>query len=199
VLSPAAYLVDLLQFVDAEPQLWDNFLADWENKHNGQDYTVKYKKPYDALIERRPDIPHIPLTCENTNTVLPYIDVVNEILEYYVANDNKLDDRAAHDTGDATSEELLAEPQNVVAEAYDELQKARYPLNLPFDLWIETVRKFCDHFETPLWRLLETFRQGDELFNPTKSYDREAIFIESLGLSPSEYTIFTDTDPLANE
>ncbi len=32
-----------------------------------------------------PDIPHLPLTCENTNTVLPYIDVVNEILEYYVA------------------------------------------------------------------------------------------------------------------
>ena len=44
------------------------------------------QKPYDALIERRPDLPHIPLTCENTHTALPYIDIVNEILEYYVAN-----------------------------------------------------------------------------------------------------------------
>ncbi|MCK5014071.1 MAG: hypothetical protein KAS66_09645 [Candidatus Omnitrophica bacterium] len=196
VLSPAAYLVDLLQFIDAEPHLWDNFLADWKDKHDGQDYTDKYKKPYDALIERRPDLPYISLTCENTNTALPYIDVVNEIMEYYVAND-KLDDRAAHDTGDATTSELLAEPQNVIAEAYTKVQQARYPINLPFDLWIETVRRFCEYFETPLWQLLEAFRQGDELFVPAQSYDREAIFIESLGLSPSEYAIFTDPDPLA--
>jgi len=196
VLSPAAYLVDLLQFVDAEPQVWDNFLADWKDKHNGQDYTAWYKKPYDALIERRPDLPHIPLTCENTNIALPYIDIVNEILEYYVANE-KLDDKAAHDTGEATTAELLAEPQNVVAEAYTKVQQAHYPLNLPFDLWIETVRQFCDFFETPLWRLLEAFRKGDELFVPTQSYDRAAIFIESLGLSPAEYAIFTDPDPLA--
>ncbi len=191
VLSPAAYLVDLLQFVDAEPQVWSNFLIHWKDKHNGQDYTARYKKPYDALIERRPDLPHIPLTCENTNTALPYIDVVNEILEYYVAND-KLDDKAAHDTGDATTAELLAEPQNVVVKAYTKVQQARYPLNLPFDLWIETVRQFCDFFETPLWQLLEAFRQDNELFAPVQSYDRANIFIESLGLSPAEYAIFTD-------
>ncbi len=196
VLSPAAYLVDLLQFVDVEPQVWGNFLADWKDKHNGQDYTDKYKKPFDALIERRPDLQHIPLTCENTHTALPYIDVVNEILEYYVAN-GKLDEKAARDTSDATTAELLAEPQNVVDEAYSKVQLARYPLNLPFDLWIETVRRFCDYFETPLWRQLEVFRRGDELFVPAQSYDREAIFIESLGLSPAEYAIFTDPDPLA--
>ena len=48
------------------------------------------KKPYYALIERRPDLPHIPLTCENTSTALPYIDITNEILEYYVANNATL-------------------------------------------------------------------------------------------------------------
>jgi ABC toxin-like protein/neuraminidase-like protein/virulence plasmid A protein len=188
VLSPAAYLVDLLQFIDAEPALWDNFLADWKKKHNNQDYTVTFKKPYVALIERRPDIPHIPLTCENTHTALPYIDVVNEILEYYVANE-KLDAKAAHDTGNATTAELLAEPQNVIASAYQKLREARYPLALPFDLWLETVRKFSDYFETPLWQLLETLRSGDTLFEQ-QPYDRAAIFIESLGLSPSEYAIF---------
>jgi len=198
VLSPAAYLVNLLQFIDAEPQEWTNFLADWKEKHNGQDYTARYQKPYDAIVERRPDLPHIPLTCENTNTALPYIDVVNEILEYYVAH-GRIEDKAAHDTGDATTAELLAEPQNVVAEAYDKLQQARYPLTLPFDLWLETVRRFCDHFETPLWRLLEAFRPGDELFAPTQAYDRENIFIESLRLSPAEYAIFTHPDPLKDD
>jgi hypothetical protein len=197
VLSPAAYLVDLLQFIDAEPEEWENFLVHWKATHD-QEYTAEYKKPYDALIERRPDIPHIPLTCENTLTALPYIDIVNEILEYYVANE-KLTEDAAHDTGNATSEELLAEPQNVIEGAYDKLQQALYPLNLPFDLWLETVRGFCSYFEVPLSQLLEAFRAGDELFAATLPYDREAIFIESLGLSPSEYAIFTDPTPLEND
>jgi hypothetical protein len=162
VLSPAAYLVDLLQFVDTEPAVWGNFLAHWESTHDGQHYphtdaSGNGMKPYDVLIERRPDLPHIALTCENTHTALPYIDIVNEILEYYVAN-GKLAKEAARDTGDATTAELLAEPQNVIREAYDTLRSARYPLNLPFDLWLETVRKFCDYFETPLHRVLEALR-----------------------------------------
>lgn len=196
VLSPAAYLVDLLQFVDAEPQVWGNFLARWKENHGGQDYTAKYKKPYDALLERRPDLPYIPLTCENTNTALPYIDLVNEILEYYVAHD-KLEAAAAHDTGDATTSELLAEPQNIIRQAYDKVRGAHYPLTLPFDLWIETVRAFCEYFEAPLWRVLEALRPTDELFVPAQVYDRAAIFLESLRLSPTEVDLFTSPDPLA--
>ncbi len=58
VLSPGAYLVDLLEFVDGAP-----------------------KK---TLFERRPDLSDIEITCTNTNTVLPYIDLVNEALEAVV-------------------------------------------------------------------------------------------------------------------
>ncbi|MFD7712866.1 Tc toxin subunit A, partial [Streptomyces sp. NPDC059786] len=195
VLSPAAYLVDLLQFVDAEPQVWGNFLARWKDSHGGEDYAAKHKNPYDALVQRRPDLPHIPLTCENTNTALPYIDLVNEILEYYVAHD-KLEAAAAHDTGKATTPELLAEPQNIVREAYDRVREARYPLTLPFDLWIETVRAFCDAFGAPLWRVLEVFRPSDQLFAPAQVYDRAAIFLESLRLSPAEVELFTAPDPV---
>ncbi|WP_337287743.1 neuraminidase-like domain-containing protein [Candidatus Methylomirabilis sp.] len=202
VLSPAAYLVDLLQFVDTEPGVWGNFLARWKATHGNQDYPHKDKngnpmKPYDVLNERRPDLPHISLTCENTHTVLPYIDIVNEILEYYVAY-GKLEGETAHDTGDATTEELLAEPQNVIREAYDTLRAARYPITLPFDLWIETVRQFCNYFETPLHRVLEVLRPGDDLFASAQTFDRAAIFMESLGLSPADVAIFTDSDPLAN-
>lgn len=197
VLSPAAYLVDLLQFVDPEPGVWGNFLALWKATHNNQEYTVKYKKPYDALIERRPDLPYIPLTCENTNTALPYIDIVNEILEYYVAH-GQLEEKAAHDTGEATTEELLAEPQNVIRQAYDKLREASYPLNLPFDLWIETVRRFCNYFEMPLAQVLEVFRRSDELFVPAQPFDRSDIFMESLGFSPAEVSLFTNPDPLSS-
>ncbi len=177
VLSPAAYLVDLLQFVDAEPAVWSNFLvqwkadpgaeyqAAWNKKPDGSARGEADRKPYDALIERRPDLPHIALTCENTHTALPYIDVVNEVLEYYVVN-GRLAKETAQDTGDATTAELLAEPQHVSRQAYDELQKARYPLSLPFDLWLETVRKSSDYFETPLHRVLETVRPDEDVSTP---------------------------------
>jgi hypothetical protein len=56
VYGPAAYFVDLLQFLESREVL-------------------------DRLIVRRPDLVDIELSCENTNTVLPYVDLVNEILE----------------------------------------------------------------------------------------------------------------------
>ncbi|OUL29491.1 hypothetical protein BV378_05965 [Nostoc sp. RF31YmG] len=225
VLSPAAYLVDLLQFLDPKsdpkslvwqqfltawktqhgnapypfknPTDYNQFLADWRSKHPGQPDPNTEKTPYEVLIERRPDLPNLPLTCENTNTVLPYIDVVNEILEYYVARGNLAAD-SVHDTGNATTPELLAEPQNILAEAYTKLQEATYPIGLPFDLWLETVRHFFDHFETPFWQVLELLRSTDELFPPStnpKPYYRAAILAESLGISPAEYKLFTRFDP----
>jgi hypothetical protein len=225
VLSPAAYFVDLLKFLDPDPMEWEGTLNDWRKTHNNAPYPfsdqsalndflndwpsthqgepapdinkkpfMTEKKPYEILVERRPDLPHIPLTCENTNTVLPHIDVANEILEYYVAHKNLTKD-AAHDTGEATTPELLAEPQYVIPTAYNALKEARYPLMLPFDLWLETIRLFFDHFDTPLWHVSEVFRKTDNLFDPKASYDRSAIFIEYLGLSPSEYSIFTGLTP----
>src|SRR5207247_1453965 len=50
--SPAAYLVDILKF-----------LADGPRK-DGQ-------SPLAVLLQRRPDLEHLELTCENTNTPLP--------------------------------------------------------------------------------------------------------------------------------
>jgi hypothetical protein len=221
VLSPAAYLVDLLQFLDREPQIWNNTLKDWARKHGNAPYPFKNQAafdlfversqashpgepepdtgltPYQVLIERRPDLPHIQLTCENTNTALPQIDLVNEILEYYVAN-NALKQDAARDTGSATTAELLAEPEHVIVEAYTALEAASYPLALPFDLWLETARQFSAYFDVPFWQLLDAFRQDDALFGAFDVNLRAAVFFESLGLSPAEIAIFTNPDPLRN-
>lgn len=66
VYSPAAYLVDVL-----------NMLATNEYQpEEGERYTAA-----DVLRERRPDIFELDLSCENTNIALPYIDLVNEVLE----------------------------------------------------------------------------------------------------------------------
>jgi hypothetical protein len=201
VLSPAAYLVDLLRFLDPDDVQWNSFLDKWKNDHNQKSYTDKYLKPYDALVLRRPDLPNLPLTCENTNTILPYIDVVNEILEYYIVN-GKLDASAVYDTGEALSADLVAEPQNILPQAYATVNGALYPLGLPFDLWIETVRGFLGYFKTPVWSLLEAFKAADplELFSDTNhyAYYQAGILAEYLGISPAEYAVFTNTDPLAS-
>src|SRR5690606_22008506 len=60
VLSPGAYFVDLLRFVDGAPK--------------------------NALLARRPDLQDMELTCANTERVLPYIDLVIEILGNAVAS-----------------------------------------------------------------------------------------------------------------
>ena len=90
--SAAAYMVDLLRFLE-------------KSKKNDDG-----KTPLDMFELRRPDILALPLTCENTNTIIPYIDLVNEVMEFYTVN-NTLTVNAAHDTGKTTAAELRANPQ----------------------------------------------------------------------------------------
>src|SRR5262249_33562316 len=98
----------------------------------------KNRTPLDVLLGRRPDLENLPLTCENTNTTLPYTDLVNEVLESYVTYLVSLQSQQvqdpkifAYDTGDATAQELDANPQNTLDAAYKELDQAVYPFTLP--------------------------------------------------------------------
>lgn len=62
VYSPAAYFVDILKFLGDGPKKDD-------------------LTPLDVLFKRRPDLEHIELTCENTTTQVPYVDLTREIME----------------------------------------------------------------------------------------------------------------------
>ncbi|MBP1743823.1 MAG: hypothetical protein H6Q58_801 [Firmicutes bacterium] len=70
VLSPAAYLVELLQFLDNRSVT--DLTAPWP-------ITAHIAK--DVLFERRPDLGEIDLGVENAETPMPYIDLVCELLE----------------------------------------------------------------------------------------------------------------------
>ena len=65
VLGPAAYLADLLKFL---------------RDRQGTAGTAK-----EVLFRRRPDLGWLELNCANGSVPLPYIDVVNEVLEAVVA------------------------------------------------------------------------------------------------------------------
>jgi len=191
VLSPAAYLVDLLQFLDRDDQ--------------GAD-----KNPLKILLGRRPDIEHLPLTCENTNTPLPYIDLVNETLEYYITHNLSLAAYEGHSTdGAVTPEELLATPQFVQDAAYETLAGKHKPNEgppllpptppLPFHQPLENLRRYFDKFEAPLPEVMEALRTHDELERPNAAnpdnpieYGWRDILMEELRLSRAEYARLTD-------
>ena len=97
VYSPAAYLVELLKVLDDE-------------------FGSKDSPGYVALDTRRQDIKEIPLDAENTMTLIPYLDVVNEVLE------NKAG-----------------------TYPYRTLERASYPFNLPFSLDNERLKNHLHH------------------------------------------------------
>ncbi len=67
VYSPAAYLVEILQFLEKR--------------------AVVSGSAKNVLFKRRPDLGEIDLGCENAHTPVPYIDLVCEILEEAVSPD----------------------------------------------------------------------------------------------------------------
>ena len=71
VYSPAAYLVEILQFLDNRMVVANNAKS--------------------VLFQRRPELGEIDLSCSNANTPVKYIDLVCEILEEAIAPDEGID------------------------------------------------------------------------------------------------------------
>jgi hypothetical protein len=213
ILSPAAYLVDLLQFLGSDDTAWGAFITAWkgpEGGHDGAPYPFANQatftaagspvgteiSPFAVLMSRRPDIQNLPLTCENTNTAMPYIDVVNETLEYFVANTSQplsLKDYQGYDTNGLASEDLLASPQFVMDSAYTTLQNERFPAPLPFQQPLESLRRYFSKFEVPLMLAMERLRKSDDLERGGNPYGWRDILMEQVRLSRAEYEILTDS------
>src|SRR5262249_8829968 len=96
VLGPAAYLADLMHFLQRSPLIpntdGDLSPANLEKNANGLLNHVSSFLEFaadgtvlGALLRRRPDLADLELSCENTNTEIPYIDLALEILENAVA------------------------------------------------------------------------------------------------------------------
>jgi hypothetical protein len=133
VYSPAAYFVDIMRFLGERHQI------------------IK-----ETLLKRRPDLGEIELSCENTNTPLPYIDLVNEILEDVVA---PLESSAYRQTS-LSAAELRANPEHTNKDAYTKLAKEIFPLNLPFDRWSIETQTYLNHLGVSQPRLFELFQQA---------------------------------------
>lgn len=177
ITSPSAYLVDMLQFLS--------------NANAGDANALN------VLLSRRPDLAELPLSCENTNTEIPYIDLVNEIMEYYVVNGGLANTQyKGYDTGDTTSEALHANPQNTNKEAYrilsnsDASKKSIYPFTLPYHQPLDRTRIYLEKMQTSRAELMDVFRKDAD---GTDQATTNAINAEALHISPAEYQILLDT------
>lgn len=177
VYSPAAYFTDMLAFIRSE-----NIEA------------------YNELLRRRPDLDDILLTCKNTNIPLPYIDLVNELLEKEVLRLSGLTEidgvsLTAHSyQTEGIAAELSAMPEHRNNDAYEPLKSAAgdavfSPL-LPIDLPLDEIRIYTEKLGLTRYELMEGFYGNSE---PGRLNDAN-LAADFLGFSNAELSIINGTN-----
>ncbi len=176
VLGAAAYLTDILDFLGQRG-------ATGKPKSSGGESVCE------ELLARRPDIAQIELNCENTDTALPYIDLVNELLEEAVLAPAAAEATALQRKRQTTlsTPELNANPEYAEAGAYEKLAASAYPWTLPFDLPLAEARAYLHQLELTRAELIEAFQPVDA-HPPAQA---ETLTWEQLGLSAPEAQIIT--------
>lgn len=184
VLSPSAYLVDLLTFLN-QARANSNYATD-----------AGIKNALHELLERRPDIGNILLNCENSHTEMPYLDLVMEVLENEISPDayervrlfgedlfvkvNK--NKQTNDT----SSDLDTYPEHLKPEVYEQLirqdgETAAYPWRLPFDIWQKELSLLLEKLKVDRSALVYLLKKGT-------TQKVQAL----LNLSPEEYEAMTE-------
>lgn len=133
VYSPAAYMVDLLHWL-SEVRISN---VDHPMSTIVESGVTNLKLAIDA---RRPEIQNILLTCQNTNTPLPYVDLVNEVLENAIS-------QSANFVRQTTQKAafLKAHPEHIKPDVYNLLRKDVYPWTAPFDLFAAESYVYFEH------------------------------------------------------
>lgn len=169
VLSPAAYLVDLLLLKDISQEYYREGYDGTVDHLASPNYlnTVSIKSATavdDKIEERRNDIRNIKLNRKNTTTLLPYLDIVNEVLEYHITNN---DDKDA--ARDAAGLALFSE---------------NYPIHLPMNLHQQFANLTMDFFKVNMVKFLK-------LYGMTGSFDWLSVAREYLKISENEADVLT--------
>ncbi|WP_437996748.1 neuraminidase-like domain-containing protein [Sorangium sp. So ce185] len=202
VYGPAAYLVDLLHFLD---RYYSEVTKSGSSKWTAKELLLgSAPGSTPSLPGRRPDIGRIDLTCENTDTPLPYVDLVNEILVHAFVGETLEQNEAPpafpeHIATVGTAEDLAAMPNPPSGEedwhedAYERLSRCDFPLSLPYHHRLHEARVYLEHLGVPLHALMSELRASWS--SPEAMYPEDAA-AHRLGLSPRERDLIRGT-PIA--
>ncbi|MEM7373664.1 MAG: neuraminidase-like domain-containing protein [Bacteroidota bacterium] len=173
VYSPAAYLVEILQFLDKR--------------------SVVSGDAKSVLLNRRPDLGEIDLSCSNANTPVKYIDLVCELLEDSIAPDQgiaytgDLSEGSDPLVGKISSALLLAlqgKGLPVTANALIHATEQEFPSSTLAPHYLRDTGIVCkivhdssNNFK--VFRLRQTFSTAEEL-DAAPEYVNEAAYAELL-------------------
>ena len=124
IFSPAAYFTDLMYFVSVNVS---------------KKIFVPSRTTHPLYLKRRrPDLWTLKLSCQNTNTEIPYLQVVNEVLENYL------------------------EQEASSTDVYEMLRTSDWSCRQPFNLSLEETRLYLSHFDLSLTEIYKTLKQPEE-------------------------------------
>ena len=174
VLSAAAYLCDLLLWLRNHPQGSQTAL--------------------DVLDARRPDIRNLLLNCPNTDTELPYIDLVNELLADKISlpsdPNSTINPIWKQTSYGLTSTQLSAAPEYFNQAAYVTLFSAVYPQTLPYSTGLDELRTYLQQWNLPLWQL----RQALLPLTGAATKQQAAVAAERVGMNIVAENLVTQTN-----
>ena len=153
IFGPAAYFVDLMRLTD-------------QGITDPNTTPIRTIPPFYTLEERRPDLFDRELTCSNTLTVIPYLNIVNDILE------KQLESRTSS------------------SDAYKVLAAAVYPIDLPFNQPLGRLRRGFQKLATTVSTVFRILVNNSE-DNSVLELD---VAREELGISVDDLRMLTTPD-----
>ncbi len=147
IFSPAAYFVDLMNLIDQ-----------YITQANADTIPAGL-----TLQERRPDLWQIKLDADSTYTELPYIEIVNQILETKLRYD------------------LGQDPRKYIANAV-------YPFKLPANLPLDEIRAYLAPFKQTLAEIYQAYRVTEQQV----ARESLGLSLESNGLITGNPSVLPD-------
>ena len=178
VSSPAAYLCDLLQMKDK-----------CKGAVVASDKSIKLTD--DQIDLRRGDIENILFDHDNTFGMKPLLDIANRVMEDKVSSINS--SKPAMRSPESIIDSCEEFPTEVYASASTVnygVNNARFPLDLPVNIYYEKIKLLLGKFGTnakDLYRLFE--KKPGLLENNSKA---NIIAMQMIGLSKEEYDVIVD-------
>jgi hypothetical protein len=155
ILGPAAYFVDLMKYID------ENLRTQFAGKPD---------HPLDLKF-RRPDLWTLELSCDNTNTRIPTLDIINEVLENHIAKRLGFTGNFADRSAVAT----LVYQQTLTQHVDSPVQ--------PFHLPLARIASYLALLETRRLEVADAIAAAGIVRTQAE-----------LGLSPAEHQIVTTSD-----
>lgn len=152
IFSPAAYFVDIMRITD-------EYISD-PNLNPVRTIPSRY-----TLEERRPDLFEMELNSENTNAVIPYLELVNGILKKNIEHNENIKD------------------------TYKALSVGTYPFQLPFNLPLAKIRGYLNRLEVPLYEIFRSMLGADNQDTNISAFD---CALELLNISCQQFKLISE-------